>query len=313
MELSKTIAKIIFDEKPILSELSIKTYVSCISKVLELLKTNDLNSLLNTDEVIKVMNDNWTNPNTLKTKFASIIVLLKGMKLKENVVKKAIDKYNEVIEELSNTINTKLSKSQKSEDEKTNWSTDGDKEKLKEILLSKVPKKIQTASDLKNFRNYIIYLFYTDGIASRNDLAYSKILFTSKKPLSDEYNYILLDKKNKSVEYVMNKYKTFKSYGQKIIKLNSSMYEPLLKYKTSVDMFNTNNYFLLNDTATGQMTPNRLGVVFSSLGEPIGKKLSTTLNRHEKVSSIIPIEKMKQLSNEMGHSIQEQISTYAKI
>ena len=313
MELSKTIAKIIFDEKPILSELSIKTYTSCIMKVLELLKTEDLNALLNTDEVIKVMENNYKNEATKKTKYASIIVLLKGMKLKDSVVKKAVDKYNEVIEGLSNTINTKLSKSQKSEDEKTNWSTDGDKEKLKEILLSKVPKKIQTTNDLKNFRNYIIYLFYTDGIASRNDLAYSKILFTSKKPLSDEYNYILLDKKNKTVEYVMNKYKTFKSYGQKIIKLNNSMYEPLLRYKTSVDMFNDNGYFLLNDTATGQMTPNRLGVVFSSLGAPIGKKLSTTLNRHEKVSSIIPIEKMKQLSNEMGHSIQEQIQVYAKI
>jgi hypothetical protein len=282
-------------------------------KILELLKTQDLNALLNTDEVIKVMENNYKNEATKKTKYASIIVLLKGMKLKDNVVKKAVDKYNEVIEQLSNTINNKLSKSQKSEDEKTNWSTDGDKEKLKEILLSKVPKKIQTANDLKNFRNYIIYLFYTDGIASRNDLAYSKILFTSKKPLSDEYNYILLDKKNKTVKYVMNKYKTFKSYGQKTIDLNNSMYEPLLKYKSSVDMFNDNNYFLLNDTATGNMTPNRLGVVFSKLGEPIGKKLSTTLNRHEKVSSIIPIEKMKQLSNEMGHSIQEQISTYAKI
>ena len=34
--LSKTIAKLIFDEKPILSELSIKTYVSCVMKILEL-------------------------------------------------------------------------------------------------------------------------------------------------------------------------------------------------------------------------------------------------------------------------------------
>lgn len=313
MELAKSISKIIFDEKPILSELSIKTYTSCIMKVLELLKTQDLNALLNTDEVIKVMSSNWNNPNTLKTKYASIIVLLKGMGLKENVVKKAIDNYNGVIEELSNTINNKLSKSQKSEDEKTNWSTDGDKEKLKEILLSKVPKKIQTANDLKNFRNYIIYLFYTDGIASRNDLAYSKILFTSKKPLSDEYNYILLNKKDKSVEYVMNKYKTFKSYGQKTIKLNSTMYEPLLKYKSAVDMFNDNNTFLLNDTASGIMTPNRLGVVFSKLGEPIGKKLSTTLNRHEKVSSVIDIDKIKKTANEMGHSMNEALNVYAKI
>ena len=91
------------------------------------------------------------------------------------------------------------------------------------------------------------------------------------------------------------------------------MYEPLLEYKKAVDLFNNNeNWFLMNDTATAKMTRNRLGVIFSHLGAPIGKKLSTTLNRHEKVSSIIPIEKMKQLSNEMGHSIQEQVGIYAK-
>ena len=33
-------------------------------------------------------------------------------------------------------------------------------------------------------------------------------------------------KKDKSLENIMNKYKTFKSYGQKTIKLNNTMYEP---------------------------------------------------------------------------------------
>ena len=107
-KLSETISDYIFNEKPILSTLSIKTYTSCIMKVLELMKSTDLNSLYEYDKVIKTINDNWKNANTKKTKLASIIVLLKGMKLKDSLVSKAIEKYNSVIEELSNTINNKL-------------------------------------------------------------------------------------------------------------------------------------------------------------------------------------------------------------
>ena len=48
-----------------------------------------------------------------------------------------------------------------------------------------------------------------------------------------------------------------------------------LQYKKSVDMFNDNHWFLLNDSASEKMTRNRLGVVYSTLGASINKKLGT--------------------------------------
>ena len=313
-DLQNKISKLIFDKNPTLSPMSIKTYTNCISKILEFMNSDNLNDLLNYDKVIKVVFENWENPSTIKTKLSSIIVILKCIDSKDKNLNNALSKYSEVIEEQSNKINKKLSTSEKTQEEKKNWSNEKDKEDLKNILLSKIPKKINTAQQLKNLRNYIIYLFYTDGIASRSELADSKILL--KKPnmkLSDEYNYILIDVKNKSLEYIMNQYKTSKSYGQKIIKLNDSLFIPFYNYYKVLKNFNDNDWFLLNDTATGKLTRNRLGVIFSSLGEPLGKHLNITLNRHEKTSSVIDIEKIKKTANEMGHSASEALNVYAKI
>ncbi len=313
-ELQNNISKIIYDKNPTLSPMSIKTYTNCILKILEFMKSDNLNDLINYDKVLKVIFENWENPSTIKTKLSSVIVILKCGDIKDKNLNNALSKYSEIIEEQSNKINKKLSTSEKTNDEKKNWSNMKDKEELKNILQSKISKKINTPSQLKNFRNYIIYLFYTDGIASRSELADSKILL--KKPnqkLSDEYNYILIDVKNKSLEYIMNQYKTSKSYGQKIIKLNDSLFVPFYTYYKVLKNFNDNDWFLLNDTATGKLTRNRLGVIFSKLGDNIGKHLNITLNRHEKTSSVIDIDKVKKTASDMGHSPNEALNVYAKI
>lgn len=318
MELQNKISKIIFDNKPDLSPMSIKTYTNCIYKIMQLMKTHELNDLLNYNLVIKTILSNYNNASTIKTKLASVIVILKAMNTNDKNNKDltiALNKYLEVIEDQSNILNKKLSSSEKTENEKMNWSNMKDKEELKNILKSKIPKKVITAIDLKNFRNYIIYLFYTDGVASRSELADTKILL--KKPnmkLSDEYNYIILDNGiNKGIEYIMNQYKTSKTYGTKTIKLNDSLFNPFYNYYKVVKNFNNNDWFLLNDTATGKLTRNRLGVIFSKLGDNIGKHLNITLNRHEKTSSVIDIEKVKKVASDMGHDVNQAVNVYAKI
>lgn len=306
----ETITKIIFNEKPILSHLSLNTYASCLVQILKVINSLNIDDFYNYEKVIKNVNDNWTNNNTLKVKYASVIVFLKCMKDDPRKVK-AIEKYNEMIEKLSQKINSVNKLNVKNEKQAENWTTPEEKEQLKDILYKLIPKKISTLQDLQHFRNYIIYIFYTECVQTRNDLALAKIIFKSNKELSDEYNYIILDKKNKTLEYKMYKYKTYKSYGVKTIELPKELYDVFLSYKTQVDKFNNNNYLLL-DNKLKQLSPMMLGKIFSDLGDHIGKKLSTSLNRHEIVSSVIDMEKLKKLNNEMGHSLNESVAVYAK-
>ena len=220
-DLKDKIHKIIFGVKSDLSPMSITTYTNCIYKIMEEMGTDNLLDLLDYTDVIKTIKDNWTNPATIKTKMASVIVMLKCMDIDKKHGKhlaQALEKYTEVIEENHAIISKGLSTSKKTVEEQANWTTKEDKDKLENLLLEKIPEQITSPTGLKAFRNYIIYLFYTKGIPSRNELADSKILVKPlPKRLSDEYNYIVLDPVNKSIQYIMNTYKTAKAYGQKII------------------------------------------------------------------------------------------------
>ena len=315
--MEKTIATLIAKEKPTLTDMSVKTYSNCIAKVLEFMKTDKYDELFkDPHKVVKLLNEKYDKSNTIKTKLASIIVFLRVIKTDKNSkeVNDAIDVFSHVIEMLTNDIKANLSSSEKSTKQKDNWIDTADAEKLNDNLLRLVPKDIRTPKDLMALRNYVIFKLYQDN-PTRNEIADSKIIFKPLKKsdaLSDEYNYIILDKKKKTITYQMNQYKTSKNYGQKNVDLNKDLFPLFMQYKKAVDMFNDKGWFLLNDSATEKMTRNRLGVVYSTLGASINKKLGTSMNRHIALSNLIPIKAIKNLTDKMGNSPKEAFEVYAK-
>jgi len=315
--MEKEVAKLIHAEKPTLSEMSVKTYANCIIKIMEFLKSTNLDDLYkDPHKIIKVLHEKYDKPNTIKTKIASIIVYLRCIRNDKNgkEIDNAIDIYSKVIEMLTNDIKMELSSSEKSTKQKENWVNDDDIKKLDSNLLSVVSKDIRTAKDLMNLRNYVLFKIYQDN-PTRNELADTKLIFKPTKKaeaLSDEYNYLILDKKAKTITYQMNQYKTSKNYGQKNVSINKDLYPLFLVYKKAIDLFTNESWFLLNDNASSKMTRNRLGVVYSSLGATINKKLGTSLNRHVALSNLIPIKAIKDLTDKMGNSPNEALSVYAK-
>jgi hypothetical protein len=315
------IAKILAEKKSDLSPMSVKTYVNAIHKVLELIGSTSLNDLyLKNAEIVKTLKSKYEKPNTIKTKIASIIVLIRCIETPKN--KKALDKalseYGSEIERLTTDIKGNLVDGEKSEKMKSNWISGEDAAKIKSCLRDLVGEKTEVNSpkELMHLRNFVLFSLYQD-IPSRNDLADAKLVFKPAKKeaeLSDEYNYILLDKKAKKAVYQMNQYKTAKSYGQKNIAISDELYPLLARYKEQVDKFNGGQHWaFLSNNANEKITRNRLGVVYSHFGDCIGKKLSTTLNRHQAVSDLVPIEKMKALADKMGNSVAEQTEVYAKV
>jgi hypothetical protein len=316
--MEKDIAKVILKEKPTLSEMSVKTYANCVVKIMEFLKTTSYEDLYkDAQKVIKILHERYDKSNTIKTKLASLIVYLRCIKTDKNSkdIDKAIDSYSKVIDMLTNDIKMDLSSSEKNTKQKDNWLNEDDIKKIDENLLELIPSGgIRTAKDLMHLRNYVIFKIYQDN-PTRNEIADSKIIFKPTKKdeaLSDEYNYIILDKKKKTITYQMNQYKTSKNYGQKNVVINSELYPLFFNYKKAIDLFTKENWFLLNDSANGKMTRNRLGVVYSILGQSINKKLGTSMNRHIQLSNLIPVKAIKDLTDKMGNSPSEALNVYAK-
>tara|TARA_R110000868_G_scaffold120915_3_gene320906 strand:- start:99 stop:1052 length:954 start_codon:yes stop_codon:yes gene_type:complete len=316
--MEKDIAKLILKEKPTLSEMSIKTYANCIIKIMEFLKTTSYDDLYkDASKVVKTLHDKYDKSNTIKTKLASLIVYLRCIKNDKNAkeIDTAINTYSKVIDMLSNNIKVELSSSEKNNKQKENWLNDDDMKNIDTNLQSLLPKDgIRTAKDLMHLRNLVIFKLYESN-PTRNEIADSKIIYKPLKKseaLNDEWNYIILDKKKKTVNYLMNQYKTSKNYGQKNVEIDKELYPLFLTYKKAIDLFTNENWFLLNDNANSKMTRNRLGVVYSTLGKSIDKKLGTSMNRHIQLSNLIPVKAIKDLTNKMANSPTEALNVYAK-
>ena len=297
--------------------MSCKTYANCCNKVLEFIKSNDMNDLTKAKEIIKVLNEKYEKPNTIKTKIASVIVCLKCISDKKNkkVINNALNEYSKQIDILNGNVKADLSDKEKNPRQKDGWLSNEDVEKLTKILEDNVPSQIKTPRDLVKFRDMILFKILQD-IPSRSEMAEAKIIYKpaqkALKDLNDEYNYFILDKKNKTAVYQMNVYKTSKTNGQKNIDINNDLYADLDAYKKAVDNFNDSHWFLLNDSAIAPITRNRLGVIYSGIGKPINKKLGISINRHIAISNEIPVEKLSKLTDKMGTSNEMALQVYAK-
>lgn len=318
--MEEKVTEILHKSKPDISKLSLKTYANAVAKVMSFISSTDPKDLYTKhSEIMKTLREKYEKPNTIKTKVASIMVLLKCLEVPKKDKKaydSALEHYSKEVETLSGDIRKDLKDGEKSAKQKTNWVSSEEGVKLKEHLKNEVPETIKSVKDLSHFRNYVLYMLY-DDVPTRNELADTKIVFSSPKKqgeLSDEWNYIVLDKRTKKATYLMNTYKTAKSYGSKVIPLSDALFPLLADYKLAVDKYNGGHgWMFLNNAGTEKLSRNRLGVVYSGLGSFIGKKLGTTMNRHLAVSRVVPLDAMKELADKMGHSVQEQTEVYAKV
>lgn len=314
-----TIEEIFKKHKKNLSPMSLKQYINTINGVLSQLNSSDNYNILfeKPQDVIKKLRETYDNNNTIKNKSASIISFLKCLELETPAHKKAInesiERYADLVDICSSKIHKLLIKNKKTDEQNENWLSVDDYTNLKKILIDDIPDNIQTSKDLIKIRNAVLFHLY-DDIPSRLDMADAKILYKTKasSKLSKEFNYIILDKTNKTAEYYLNKYKTESTYGKKQIPINKDLYELLEKYKKALLKFNKDNWLFLNNNATDKLTRNNLGITYSNLGKKIGKKMTATLNRHIKVSQNIDMDKVHSLADKMGHSVNEALKVYAK-
>jgi hypothetical protein len=294
-----------------LSIYTINIYISCIKKLLELMNAESVSVFLtNPDEVIKTLEKHYENNNSRKTKLGAVLSymnLLKKTKALENIKSKYLTK----VEEYNNAIKNKLQTHEKNDKELESIGTTEDYERLESKLFDALPKKYNDINDYFKIRDYVIFKLY-QALPSRLDFADTKLIFNTDTMDNEDDNYLVLNKKDKTVKYHLNNYKTSKVYGKKILNINSNLYNLLIEYKKVLNKFSNIYYLFLNQTGQ-KMTRNYLSKIYKKIGQQnIGKKITVSGNRHKAVSDLIPIEKMRELSNRMGHDITEAVNVYSK-
>lgn len=309
-------------KNPNYSAKTIETYATTWKSLKTMFeRENDaIDFLFNTKEVVDKLADKYKSLNTLKTKLAVCVAIMRL--IDEDKCMPYIEAYNAEIDKCSIELSKMKATHEKTEKMKDGWISVEEEEQIEVYLKSLLHKgyKCYSNVDLINLRNYVIFKLQ-NSISGRNELAHSLIEYSNphKKPTSkiysDDFNYICLSRREKKVYYMMNVYKTAKTYGRKIIDLGSDFYELLKCYNHSLsiitpeikkDGVHKDTMFYDSDCKSA-LSANRYGVVYSSLGDIINKKLSTTTQRHIKASatglSAEQIETIKANASKMCHSL----------
>jgi hypothetical protein len=245
---------------------------------------------------------------TLKNKLSSIIIYLRMKKQPEEL----INKYVDMFESLSNKMSKEHSTMNKTDKENDNWMSKEELIKYLSILKKELPKNPTTKSEMSKWMRYITLLIHIN-YPLRNELADTEI--TTKINNNDpNINYIQVKKDN--VSALIQAYKTKKTY--KDIKFNfvKEVADEIRKYYKHLSTFkknnNINNDWFLMAKNNEKMTRNDFTHFMKSIFEPLGKNISTTMIRKIIVSSLYPVEQMKELSKVMGHSMNVAMEYYAK-
>jgi hypothetical protein len=245
---------------------------------------------------------------TLKNKLSSIIVYLRMKKQPEELIKKYVDMF----ESLSNTMSKEHATMDKTDKEKDNWMSKDELIKYSNILKKELPKKPTTKSEMSKWMRYITLLIHIN-YPLRNELADTEI--TTKINKNDpNINYIIVNKSN--VSALIQAYKTKKTYKDINFNFIKEVADEIRTYYKHLSTFkknnNINNDWFLMAKNNEKMTRNDFTHFMQSIFEPLGKNISTTMIRKIIVSSLYPVEQMKELSKVMAHDVSTAMQYYAK-
>ena len=302
---------------PDLTEVTLKSYISNISKIMKMLNSTDLEILYKDYKyIINKYKEAYKSENSQTNKFTSTNSMIRCLITDSNkeIIETAIKEYCKEIKLLRDKIDAKLETHLPNEQEQNSWITKKEEKTISDSLLSQIPETIKDIHDMIKLRNYVIFTWFKN-IATRTEVCDSKFYYDNEIDNIDELpktvNYVILKKKEKKVLYLLNVHKTVKQKGVKAINLGGNMYKLLSRYKDNLNIFADDNWFLVNNHCK-KLTRPMLAQTYSRLGEVIGRKISIRTNRHIKVTNNVDIMKLEKLAYEMDHDTGTALKIYAK-
>jgi len=311
---------VIKEYNPNIADSSIRIYALNIAKLYkELGGEGDVNVSLfkKTDEVLKHLDEMKASDNTKKNKLSSIITYLLASKVDKDIV----NKYSNKIATFSDNIEKVKSEMKWSEKEEKNILSVNDIETYVSLLKSKLPTEPKTYKDFLEWMHYLVSAFHIN-FPLRNDLGNAEIYSTSEfkkiEPNKDT-NYLIINSKDLTIKVILNKYKTKKTYGIIDFQItDKELVADFIKYyklvKPYMIAFNNGDYnhSLFFDRDFKKFTSNEFSRFFEKSFQGTGKHITTTMIRKIVVSNLYDIQRVKEMSRIMGHTVSIGFDTYSK-
>jgi hypothetical protein len=151
--------------------------------------------------------------------------------------------------------------------------------------------------------------------------ASKKVTEATIEKLNKDYNYLILDKKDWPSQFIFNRYKTDKYFGQQIFNLTKKQNGELMSILSSFikdDQINSSDFLFRKPGSLKPYTASEFSDLTGSYFEElVGKRMGSTLLRHSFISDVLANPKITDgekalLAYQMSHSTAVQ-STYRVI
>ncbi len=292
---------------------SLKAYMIILKKLNDNQNIENLDFLKNTKKVLHFISD--LAITTQRNYLAAILVALPV--LKEET--KLLNFYKEKLETINVKYNSFIASHEKSQLQEMNWTSLIDLRKIyeryrKEIRKEKYNKKESlTSKESKFLNNFVIVSLYILIPPVRLDFAPMTII-KSIKDDDDKGNFLVNKSRNKKT-FIINEYKSSKTYGKQVIDIPKELNTVLNLY---LKFHKNNDSFLLN-TRGQPLSSNALGkLIIQSFGRYTNKIITLNLLRHIYITEKVKIKTVEEEKEEqaiakaMQHSSATQ-KTYIKV
>lgn len=303
----EVLTKAIKDNKPKISDSTLKTYTSTLKafyyrhhKSDETLK---ISWFEDQDKIIDLLKD--ANVNSRKTMFSAIISMIKDN-----------EKYKKAMMEDITAKKEEMVNQEKSATQQENWMEYSEIIKKVDSELAKcMPLLTSHAGHLDSMEMQkltgLVILCLTTGkyIPPRRNMDLNLLKYKNYDDKKD--NYVQIDPHKQIYNLVFNKYKTDKTYQGQVIEIPVAL-RPILidfiRHKSEDD-----GDFLLTKRNGSPFQNNDLGKVLEGFFK---KKIGTSMLRHiylsEKYKDLPALNEMKETAREMGHSVGQALEYIKK-
>ncbi len=317
MDYNMELDELLKEKRPNLKESSRKTYINNLNKLAKevgIKKLTSLKFLENGGNIWRTLLEK--KKATQKTYLASIVVFLKAIEGKKNL----IDFYTDKMNALSEEYNQKIIKQEKSDSQEENWVElpvliKEIERQGREITRMRLwNKKKLSPAEFDQIQQYVagaLYVISEENPPIRADYADMKLICSndysklSKEELNENY---IVDQSARNKFFHLGNYKTSGEYGIKKIKVGKKLNNILNKWFK----VNESGYLLVNNRKK-PMTANGLSKYMNKVFSQTGKKIGISLIRHVFISHHFPPENedKQEVADKMLHSVNMQ-TNYSK-
>ena len=298
MSKSFPIKDLLKENRPTLSDSSLKTYNSILSNLYKKVfpdKPLELSKFKECKKFLSFLKD--MDGSKRKTYLSALVVLCP-----------TVDEYKELMNSDGQAYNAKQKLQNKTEKQTENWVEQDELTNIYNSLELETKQlyklKNPTTQDIQKIQSYVILsLVSGKHIAIRRSLDWTEMKF--KDYDKDKDNFLL---QGKPWKFYFNVYKTQRFLNEQEVIIPPILKKILATWLKLIQKVYPENTYLLIDSNGGKLTPTKMT---QRLNAVFGKKASINILRHsflsEKYKDLPDLTDLQEEATAMGHSLKEHL------